>query len=56
MRRLNWLSARGLSGYFSQDFFRHATLVRGIVVGGGPINTKGAGLIGPPPRGVGVDK
>lgn len=37
VRRLNWLPALGLSGYFSQDFFRHATLVRGIGVGGGSI-------------------
>jgi cholesterol oxidase len=33
--RLNWLPSLGASGYFSQDFFRHITLVRGIGVGGG---------------------
>ena len=37
VRRLNWLPALGLSGYFSQDFFRHVTLVRGVGVGGGSI-------------------
>ncbi|MBU0995164.1 MAG: GMC family oxidoreductase [Proteobacteria bacterium] len=35
--RLNWFPFMGLSGYFSQDFFRHVTLVRGIAVGGGSI-------------------
>ena len=35
VRRLNWLPSLGMSGYFSQDFFRHVTLVRGIGVGGG---------------------
>lgn len=33
--RLNWMPGMGLSGYFSQDFFKHVTLVRGIGVGGG---------------------
>ncbi|MFO8090463.1 MAG: FAD-binding protein [Desulfatiglandaceae bacterium] len=37
VRRLNWLPALGFSGYFSQDFFRHVTLVRGVGVGGGSI-------------------
>ena len=35
VRRLNWMPALGMSGYFSQDFFRHVTLVRGVGVGGG---------------------
>ena len=35
IRRLNWMPALGMSGYFSQDFFRHVTLVRGVGVGGG---------------------
>ena len=34
-RHLNWMPSFGLSGYFSQDFYRHVTLVRGIGVGGG---------------------
>ena len=33
VRRLNWLPGLGCGGYFSQDFFRHVTLVRGIGVG-----------------------
>ncbi|RPH51708.1 MAG: GMC family oxidoreductase [Desulfobacteraceae bacterium] len=37
VRRLNWLPSLGCTGYFSQDFFRHVTLVRGIGVGGGSI-------------------
>ncbi|RJP38342.1 MAG: GMC family oxidoreductase [Desulfobacteraceae bacterium] len=37
VRRLNWLPGLGYGGYFSQDFFRHVTLVRGIGVGGGSI-------------------
>jgi cholesterol oxidase len=37
VRRLNWFPALGSTGYFSQDFFRHVTLVRGIGVGGGSI-------------------
>lgn len=35
IRRLNWMPALNMSGYFSQDFFRHVTLVRGVCVGGG---------------------
>ncbi len=35
--RLNWAPALGQTGYFSQDFFRHVTLVRGVGVGGGSI-------------------
>jgi cholesterol oxidase len=35
INRLNWMPALGLSGYFSQDFYRHVTLVRGVGVGGG---------------------
>ncbi|MFZ2634596.1 MAG: GMC oxidoreductase [Desulfosalsimonadaceae bacterium] len=35
IRRLNWMPTLGMSGYFSQDFFRHVTLVRGVGVGGG---------------------
>lgn len=35
IRRLNWMPSLGMSGYFSQDFFRHVTLVRGVGVGGG---------------------
>ncbi len=37
VRGLNWLPGLGYGGYFSQDFFRHVTLVRGIGVGGGSI-------------------
>ena len=37
VRRLNWFPSLGSTGYFSQDFFRHVTLVRGIGVGGGSI-------------------
>jgi cholesterol oxidase len=37
VRRLNWFPSLGSAGYFSQDFFRHVTLVRGIGVGGGSI-------------------
>ena len=37
VRRLNWMPSLGSTGYFSQDFFRHVTLVRGIGVGGGSI-------------------
>jgi len=37
VRRLNWLPSLGSSGYFSQDFFRHVTLVRGVGIGGGSI-------------------
>lgn len=33
--RLLWYPPLGLIGYFSQDLFRHITLVRGIGVGGG---------------------
>lgn len=35
VRRLNWMPSLGMAGYFSQDFFRHVTLVRGVGVGGG---------------------
>jgi len=35
INHLNWIPSLGLSGYFSQDFFQHVTLVRGIGVGGG---------------------
>jgi cholesterol oxidase len=35
IRHLNWVPALGSAGYFSQDFFQHVTLVRGIGVGGG---------------------
>lgn len=35
INRLTWMPALGLSGYFSQDFFQHVTLVRGVGVGGG---------------------
>lgn len=35
IHRLTWMPALGLTGYFSQDFFQHMTLVRGIGVGGG---------------------
>lgn len=37
IRRLNWLPSLRFSGYFSQNFFRHLTLVRGVGVGGGSI-------------------
>lgn len=37
VRRLNWLPALGLSGYFSQHYFRHVTIVGGAAVGGGSI-------------------
>ncbi|NOY69522.1 MAG: GMC family oxidoreductase [Deltaproteobacteria bacterium] len=37
IRRLNWMPFLGMTGYFSQDFFRHVTLVRGVGVGGGSI-------------------
>lgn len=37
VRRLNWFPTLGSIGYFSQDFFRHVTLVRGIGVGGGSV-------------------
>ncbi len=47
VRRLNWLPALGYTGYFSQDFFRHVTLVRGIGVGGGSI-VYAAVLLRPP--------
>ncbi|RJP95623.1 MAG: GMC family oxidoreductase [Desulfobacteraceae bacterium] len=35
IRHLNWMPVFGLSGYFSQDFYQHVTLVRGVGVGGG---------------------
>ncbi|MBW1984820.1 MAG: GMC family oxidoreductase [Deltaproteobacteria bacterium] len=35
INHLNWIPSLGFSGYFSQDFYRHVTLVRGIGVGGG---------------------
>ena len=47
VRCLNWLPALGWDGYFSQDFFRHVTLVRGIGVGGGSI-VYAAVLLRPP--------
>lgn len=37
INRLNWMPSLGMSGYFSQDFCRHVTLVRGIGVGGGSL-------------------
>jgi len=37
VRHLNWLPALGLSGYFTQDYFRHVTIVGGAAVGGGSI-------------------
>ena len=37
MHRLLWAPPLKMSGYFSQDFFRHVTLVRGVGVGGGSI-------------------
>lgn len=47
VRRLNWLPGLGCAGYFSQDFFRHVTLVRGIGVGGGSL-VYAAVLLRPP--------
>ncbi len=37
VRRLNWFPALGLSGYFTQHFYRHVTIVGGAAVGGGSI-------------------
>lgn len=37
VRRLNWAPALGLSGYFTQHFYRHVTIVGGAAVGGGSI-------------------
>jgi cholesterol oxidase len=37
VRRLNWLPALGLSGYFTQHYYRHVTIVGGAAVGGGSI-------------------
>ena len=34
---LNWFPALGLSGYFTQNFYRHVTIVGGTAVGGGSI-------------------
>lgn len=36
-RRLLWSPALGLRGFFSQDFFRHVNVIRGIGVGGGSL-------------------
>jgi len=37
VRRLNWLPALGLAGYFTQHYYRHVTIVGGTAVGGGSI-------------------
>jgi cholesterol oxidase len=37
VRHLNWFPALGLSGYFTQNFYRHVTIVGGTAVGGGSI-------------------
>lgn len=34
-RKLAWMPALGLKGFFAQDVFRHVAIVRGIGVGGG---------------------
>ena len=36
-RRLFWLPALGLKGYFTQHIFRHVTIVGGVGVGGGSL-------------------
>ncbi|MCA9522341.1 MAG: GMC family oxidoreductase [Myxococcales bacterium] len=36
-RRFLWLPELGWSGYFSQEIYRHVTIVRGVAVGGGSI-------------------
>ncbi len=37
VRHLNWLPTLGMSGYFTQNFYRHVTIVGGAAVGGGSI-------------------
>lgn len=37
VRQLTWLPRLGLKGFFSQRFFRHLGLIRGIGVGGGSL-------------------
>jgi len=36
-RKLFWMPALGMSGYFTQQFFRHVTIVGGVGVGGGSL-------------------
>ncbi len=36
-KKLAWLPALGLKGFFAQDVFRHVAIVRGIGVGGGSL-------------------
>lgn len=37
MTALTWLPQLGMKGFFSQRFFRHVGLIRGIGVGGGSL-------------------
>jgi len=37
VNHLNWIPSLGLSGYFTQSFYRHVTIVGGAGVGGGSI-------------------